>query len=258
MCHDTSPLPIREGEAIDQFPLDVPLGSGALPTIVTLPEHRPAPAILLIHDINGVNDFYRDVARRLALAGYIVALPDFFFRQGAPADDSREAKGARMRAMEQSATLTDIETALIWLQHHEQGNGQVGTVGFCMGGTLVMLAASRDPAPGATVAWYGFPSRERTPTAPIVPSDEDEVANLRSPMLAFWGTEDAGVGMDNVDRYEAQLRRYSKDHEFVRYPGIGHGFLTFDPGASSFDQSRDAWDRMLRFLDERLIRSVAS
>jgi len=258
MCHDHCPRPISGGEAIDEQTVDIALSTGSLPAIVTLPDARPAPAILLLHDINGVNDFYRDVARRLAAARYVTLLPDFFFRQGPLADDRRETRTARMQAMEQSTTLMDIESALIWLRHHEHTTGQVGSIGFCMGGTLVMLAASRDTAPTATVAYYGFPSRERTPMAPLLPSDEDEAANLQSPLLAFWGTEDAGVGMDNVDRYEAKLERYGKDFDFVRYPGIGHGFLTFDPDAPGFDQSADSWDRTLRFLDERLVRSVAS
>ncbi|MDQ3655659.1 MAG: dienelactone hydrolase family protein [Chloroflexota bacterium] len=258
MCHDNCPRPISGGEAIDEQTVEIPLSAGTLPTIVTLPERQPAPVVLLIHDVNGVNDFYRDVARRLALAGYITALPDFFFRQGPLTDDRRETRTARMQALEQSTTLMDIESALIWLRHHDRSSGQVGSVGFCMGGTLVMLAASRDPAPAAAVAYYGFPHRERTPMAPLLPADEDEAANLQSPLLAFWGTEDSGVGMANVDRYEAQLERNGKEFEFVRYPGIGHGFLTFDPNAPSFRQSEDSWERMLRFLDERLVRSVAS
>lgn len=258
MCHDHCPRPISGGDAIDERTVEIPLSSGSLPAIVTLPDTRPAPAILLLHDINGVNDFYRDVARRVAAAGYVTLLPDLFFRQAPLADDSREARFARMQAMEQSTTLMDIESALIWLRHHEHTTGQVGSIGFCMGGTLVMLAASRDTAPTATVAYYGFPYRERTPMAPLLPSDEDEAANLQSPLLAFWGTEDAGVGMDNVDRYQAKLDRYGKDSDFVRYPGIGHGFLTFDSTAPSFSQSEDSWERTLHFLDERLVRSVAS
>lgn len=258
MCHDTCPRPISGGETIDEQIVEIPLSSGSLPATVTVPDLQPAPAVLLIHDVNGVNDFYRDVARRLAAAGYLTLLPDFFFRQRPLADDRRETRTARMQAMEQSTTLMDIESALIWLRRHELSTGQVGSIGFCMGGTLVMLAASRDLAVAATVAYYGFPYRERTPMAPLLPSDEDEAANIQSPILAFWGTKDTGVGMDNVDRYEAKLARYGKDFDFVRYEGIGHGFLTFDQAAPAYSQSADSWDRMLRFLDERLVRSVAS
>lgn len=121
-----------------------------------------------------------------------------------------------------------------------------------MGGTLVMLAAARQPVPEATVAFYGFPRRERTPLAPILPSDEDEAGTLASPLLAFWGDGDAGVGIDNVRDYDERLQRYDKPHEFHVYPGVGHGFLTFDPDAGAFAASEDAWNRTRRFLAETL------
>ncbi len=258
MCHSSCPHPIAGGEAFNEQTVDIPLGDGALPAFLALPERRPASAVLLLHDINGTNDFYRDIARRFAASGYLALLPDLFFRQGNVADDSWETLFGRMQATEQSTSLADIECALRWLSRHEHATGKVGSIGFCMGGTLAMLAASCVPAPAATVAYYGFPSRERTPTHPITPSDEHKVENLQSPMLAFWGTDDSSVDMDSVDRYEAQLERSGKEIEFVRYPGIGHGFLAFDPGASDFSQSKDSWNRTLRFLDERLVRPAVS
>jgi carboxymethylenebutenolidase len=252
MCHDRCPYPIRGGAAIAEREERIPLERGSIPMFVAAPDLRPAPAVLLIHDINGPNAFYQDVARRLAGLGYLTALPDFFHRQGPPRDDTREAVRARMNEMTQSDTLADIQFVLHWLRDHEASTGKVGTIGFCMGGTLVMLAAARQPAPEATVAFYGFPHRDRTPLAPILPTDKDEVATLSSPMLAFWGDQDTGVGMDNVRAYDQLLERYDKEHEFVVYPGIGHGFLTFDPAADAFTASRDAWDRTTRFLSERL------
>lgn len=252
MCHDTCPHPVTGGAAITEGDEQIPLESGAIPTFIVAPDARPVPAILLIHDINGPNPFYQDIARRLAALGYLTALPDFFHRQGPPSDDSREAKRARLDAMTQSDTLADIQFVLNWLRDHETSTGTVGTIGFCMGGTLVMLAAARQPAPEATVAFYGFPRRERTPVTPILPSDQDEVATLSSPMLAFWGDGDAAVGMDTVRDYDSLLARYDKEHEFHVYPGIGHGFLTFDPDAPAFAASADAWDRTVRFFGERL------
>lgn len=252
MCHDICPHPVSGAAAIAERDEQVPLDAASIPAFVTAPDVRPAPAVLLIHDINGPNAFYQDVARRLAGLGYLTALPDFFFRQGPPRDDTREATRARMNEMTQSDTLADIRSVLQWLRDHDASTGKVGTIGFCMGGTLVMLAAARQPVPEATVAFYGFPRRDRTPLAPILPSDEDEVGTLASPVLAFWGDQDAGVGMDNVRAYDGLLERYGKAHEFVVYPGIGHGFLTFDPAADAFTASEDAWNRTIRFFGERL------
>ncbi len=252
MCHDTCPYPVSGGAAIVESDEQIALEQGSIPAFVTIPDAQPAPAVLLIHDINGPNDFYRDLARRLAGLGYLTALPDFFHRQGPPRDTTREAVRARMNEMTQSDTLADIQFVIYWLRDHTASTGKVGTIGFCMGGTLVMLAAARQPTPDATVAFYGFPRRDRTPLAPILPSDQDEVGTLASPILAFWGDQDAGVGMDNVREYEQRLTEYDKEHEFVIYPQIGHGFLTFDPAFPAFAASEDAWNRTIRFLGERL------
>ncbi len=252
MCHDDCPSPVRGGDALEEIQVEVPLAGGTLPATFVVPDSAPAPAVLILHDINGVNDFYRDLARRLAMAGYAALLPDLFHVYGPLPDDSREARFARMQATEQATTLSEIELAHLWLRDHELTTGANATIGFCMGGTLALLGASRYPAPAATIAYYGFPNRERTPTAPIVPIDENEVAGLESPILAFWGTEDAGVGMDNVDAYDAKLNRYGKEHEFVRYDGLPHGFLTFDESSPNFENSADSWARTLAYMEARL------
>lgn len=257
MCHDHCPHPVSGGDAIDEQQVAIPLTSGSLPGFLALPDQLPAPAVLVIHDIRGPGAFYQDLTRRLALAGYVALLPDLFHRLPPAADDTREALSARGRLMEQAGALTDIESALFWLRNHEAGTGKVGTVGFCMGGTLVFLAAAREPLPDASVAFYGFPYRERTPLAPIMAADEGEVAALESPLLAFWGTDDTGVGMDNVDKYEGLLKRYRKAHEFVRYDGVGHGFLTFEENTPASEASRDAWERTLAFFGERLRQAPA-
>jgi len=258
MCHDTCSHPVRGGAAIEERGEAIALASGSIPAFIAVPDSRPAPAVLLTHDINGPNAFYEDVARRLASLGYLTALPDFFSRQGPPKDDTREAKRARMDEMTQSDTLADIRSVLTWLRDHDASTGKVGTIGFCMGGTLVMLAAARSPVPEATVAFYGFPRRDRTSLAPVLPSDTDEVTAISSPMLAFWGDQDAGVGIDNVREYDDALERHGKTHEFHIYPGIGHGFLSFDPASSTFAASQEAWNRTTRFFAEHLAQPAGT
>lgn len=248
MCHDHCPRPVTGGESLFESTIDVPLTEGTLPSLLVAPEGTRSPAVLLLHDINGPKPFYQDMARRLALAGFVTLLPDLFHRHPPLVDTSREAIFARMQATEQVGFLNDIESSLIWLKDHDLTNGALSVIGFCMGGTLALLSAARYPTTRGTVAWYGFPNRERTPIAPIVPSDDSEVAGLQSPILAFWGTADAGVGMDNVDVYDAKLNQYQKAHEFVRYEGLPHGFLTFDETSPNFAGAADSWERALAFL----------
>lgn len=257
MCHDDCPNPIRGGDALHESAIDLPLTTGTLPAFLARASSESAPAILLLHDVNGANAFYHDLARRLALAGYTTLLPDLFHRYGPLADDSREARFARMQATEQANLLSDIESSLLWLQQDSQATGKVATIGFCMGGTLALLGASHFPIPAATIAWYGFPNRERTPVAPIVPLDIDQVANIESPLLAFWGTADAGVGMDNVTAYDERLNEYHKPHDFVIYDDIPHGFLTFDEASPNYVAASDSWRKALAFLGTHLQPAVS-
>lgn len=252
MCHDDCPFPITGGEHLQERDVTLPAGSESLPVFVVLPERLPAPAVMIIHDINGPNAFYHDLARRLADAGFIAALPDFFFRQGAVPDGDFQAARERSTHVDQAKTFDDMQATLLWLRDHEHGNGKIGTVGMCWGGSMAMLAAGRTPSLDATVPFYGFPVRDRTPNFAILPIDEGEVTGITSPMLGFWGDQDAGVGMDNLRAYDEKLDKYEKSHEFVIYPGLGHAFLTFDPDSEAYQASQDAWQRTLAFLNANL------
>ena len=252
MCHDGCPHPISGGAHLQEEEHTLPVDGGSLPVFVVVPERTPSPAVLLIHDIHGPNAFYQDLARRLANAGYLVALPNFFFRQGSvPAGDLQAARERGSRVSQQQ-TFGDIATTLRWLKDSGRSTGKIGTIGMCWGGSMVMLQAARAPRPDASIPYYGFPIRPRTENNPILAMDDGEVAKVDSPMLAFWGDEDHGVGMDNVAAYDDKLTEQGKDHEFVIYPGIGHGFLTFDPEADAYTASQDAWRRTLAFLAEHL------
>jgi dienelactone hydrolase len=71
-------------------------------------------------------------------------------------------------------------------------------------------------------------------------------------MLLLVGDQDTGVGMDNMEKYEAALDAANKDYESITYTGVGHGFMTFDPNAESYAQASDAWTATLQFLDQQL------
>ena len=258
MCHNDSPIfPVSGGAPVEEVDLFIEVENiSSLPVFLATPERTPAPGVLLISDIYGPGEFYRDLARRLAGVGFITALPDLFFRLEPTSDEStRDEVRTRNAQLDQTQALEDIRATLTWLKHHQLGTGKLGTLGFCMGGTLVMLAAGRQPNPDASVAFYGFPKRQRTPLNPVLASDEAEVSGLESPLLAFWGDQDKGVGMDNVEAYREAVTRYHKAHDFIVYPGVGHAFLTFDPEADSYAASQDAWARTLEFLGLHLDRA---
>jgi carboxymethylenebutenolidase len=250
MCHPNCPAPISGGAGIAEEDVETPGAERPIPGFLARPEDGPAPAVLIIHDIWGANDFYRDLARRLAGEGFAALLPDFFVRQGPLPEQTREAARARGAELNQRAAIQDVAGALSWLTDHPATSGAVGTIGFCMGGTLVMLAAAREPLPDASVAFYGFPNQAQSELRPHVPLAE--ASAVRSPLLAIWGDQDHGVGMDNVEAYRAALAEADRPFEFVIYPGPGHAFLTFDSDAPSYAEAQDAWERTVAFLRQEL------
>jgi carboxymethylenebutenolidase len=250
MCHQYLTAPVSGGSGLVEEQVEVPGEDRSIPAFFVRPEGAHVPAVLIIHDVWGANPFYHDVARRLAGEGFAVLLPDFFVREGALAEQTREAVMERRSRHDQTRATHDIASALAWLRGNAATTGKVGTVGFCMGGTLVFLAAARQPVPDASVAFYGFPVPNPTALAPLVPIDE--AGQIRSPLLALWGDQDAGVGMDKVELYREALAENGVDFEFVIYPGAGHGFLTFDTTSPSYDAAQDGWKRTVAFLHETL------
>ncbi|HEV2127428.1 MAG TPA: dienelactone hydrolase family protein [Thermomicrobiales bacterium] len=254
MCHKTCPKPVTGGAPIAEAMETVSRDDAEVPVLLAQPEGATGPmsGIVLIHDIWGANDFYHDLARRLASEGYMVALPNLFHREGPLAEETREAALARSASAKQDDHLADLDAVTRWLLEQPNSSGAFGVMGFCLGGTLTFLRAAREPIPAAGVAFYGFPARESTANAPIRPLDEPEVAAVAAPLLGLWGDQDSGVGMDNVKAYEEALDRHGKEHEFIIYPGASHAFLTFDPNAPTYETSRKAWDHALAFLAKHL------
>lgn len=247
MCHPFVDGAVSGGSGLHESEVAIVTASGSMPAYLVTPEGGAERAVLIVHDVFGANDFYRDLARRLAAAGFTALLPDLFFRVGALPEQTLDAARARAVKLDQPGSLTDIEAAARWLRS-DAGVTRLGAVGFCMGGTFAFLIAAREIGFDAAVAYYGFPTgRAGWPLAPM-----EEADRVHLPLLALWGDGDAGVGMDNVARYDALLRDAGADYEFVIYPGLPHGFLTFDPVSPHFAEARDSWERTLTFLRGRL------
>lgn len=206
------------------------------------------PAVIILHDIWGANKFYRDMGQRLAEAGFAAILPDLFVRQGSLRQNSRQAAFARAGQHSFVVALEDLRAIVDTLS----GEGRnVGVIGFCMGGTLALLADARIPQLKAAVVYYGFPVNSHpTPNRPFNPIDE--VGQLHAPILGFFGEEDSGVGPDNVRAYEVAAQQAGKAIDVTIYPGVGHGFLTFSSEGPAAQPSQQSWARAMQFLKERL------
>lgn len=247
MCHPevpegTAPPDVRTEERT------IAVGDGVMPAFVALPQRMPAPAVLLVNDVFGRSPFYEHIARRLAQAGFVAATPEFFFREGQLPEPTRDAAMARARRLDFSRTVDDMSAAIDWLRGRADTTEAVGTIGFCMGGTIVLLLAARRADIAASVCYYGFPADTRTPARPM-----DLAARMKGPILGLWGDQDVGVGMDNVRALGAGLSAAGVEHEFHVYPGLGHGFLKAsldDESVPGYRQACESWTRTIAFFRE--------
>ena len=206
-------------------------------------------AVLLIHDIWGYTDFYKDLARRISGHGHAAALVDFFGRQGDLPESMRAPErtgskpeavaraGQRARQLSDERFLADTQTAVDDL--HVRGAGRVACWGFCMGGRLAYLSAARVNGLAGTVAYYGFLQAEAGRLSPLQLAPE-----IRTPVLGIFGGADPGISADQI---AALWEALTADKEIVTYPDAPHGFLRY--GATEHKVAiDDALRRTYRFF----------
>ncbi len=252
MCHHPSEAhaigPVSGGSGTTDRSFEIATTDTRLPIFEAAPDGESRGTVIIIHDIWGATPFYQNLARRYAGVGYTTLLPDLFVRQGGLSVQSREAAFARREHFSEPQAIVDLQRVVDEVAGR---GGKMATVGFCMGGTLVMLLAARETRVAAGVIYYGFPANpKRTDLRPYEPLGEAALVN--SPLLGFWGDEDHGVGMDNVERYRGNLTAAGKSFDFTIYPGAPHGFLAFDGSKPYLAESNDSWEKTLAFFGEYL------
>jgi carboxymethylenebutenolidase len=223
--------------------------------MLALPENGSAAGVLVIADVYGRSPFYENLASRLATAGFAAILPDYFFREGPLSEVSVDAAMERRSRFSERRALSDLHATLDWLRNRTQAavGALTGTVGCCMGGTLVLgLAATRKDL--ASVCYYGFPAGSGAGEDKLPPALE-LLDDIRGPLLGFWGDQDKGVGMHNVETLIGGLEKRRVPFDHTIYPGLGHGFLArsnLEEGMDGYAEACDSWTRAIGFYREHL------
>lgn len=248
---------LARGTPIEEV-VEVAAPDGCMPLFVCSPEGEgPFPAVLVLTDPFGVHAHVRDVARRLARAGYVAAVPDLYYRQeerSIPYSDPDRAADRVMRTIalgeapeervKDDRVFADLCAAFAALEALPRVSAEhVGALGFCMGARLAFLSACRlSDSLRAVVGFY--PLR----LLPILP----EARALRAPLLLFFGGRDRDVPLTHVDRIQAELGYLGKSHEVKLYTGAEHGFFCDERASYHAEASRDAWGLTLSWLDKHL------
>lgn len=202
-------------------------------------DSKRLPAVIVIHENRGLNPHIQDIARRLALEGFLALAPDFLSPLGGTPADEDEAR-AMISELDGLATLENAVAAVSFLETHPASNGNVGAVGFCWGGGLVNQLATAAEGLDAAVAYYG-----RAPDPAAVP-------NVRARLLLHYAGLDDRINAGIAD-YRTALEAARVDHTIHIYEGVNHAFNN-DTSAARYDAAAAelAWERTVSFLRETL------
>jgi carboxymethylenebutenolidase len=196
------------------------------------------PAVVVIQEWWGLNEHIRDVARRFASEGFVALAPDLY--GGVSTTEPDEAQKLAMD-LDTEAAVQEIDQAAAFLLEQEfVTGGQVGVVGFCMGGGLSLRAGSASENVGAVVAFYG-----RTPPA-------EEIAEIQAPVLGLYGAEDGGIPVSDVEAMEETLNEAGIENEIHIYEGAEHAFFNETRQSYNAEAAEDAWPRTLAWFREHL------
>jgi carboxymethylenebutenolidase len=241
MLAETIAITGHGGDAIEAY-LARPLESGGLPGVVVL------------HHMPGWDEWSKEVTRKLAYHGYAALCPHLFSRHGPGRWDDLAAAARAAGGVSDAQVMGDAAGAMQYLRTQPYANGRVGVIGFCSGGRQTYLAACTLPGLAAAVDCWGGrvvaraeDLNERQPRAPI-----DLTKDMACPLLGIFGNDDGNPDVQQVNRIEAELRKYGKAHEFHRYDGAGHGFFAVDRPAYRPEQAVDGWKKVLSFLERHL------
>ena len=196
------------------------------------------PGVVVIHENRGLNPYIEDVARRLAVAGFIAFAPDALTPLGGyPGNDDDGRELQRQRDGEEMTQ--DFVAAVKFLREHPDTTDRIGAVGFCFGGGMVLELAIRLPDLDAGVAFYG-----RHP-------DADRAAAIEAPLMLNHAELDERVNA-SWPAFEKGLQAAGVDYVHHDYEGVQHGFHNDTTPRYDKKAAELAWTRTVEFLDRHL------
>lgn len=222
------------------------LSGGSFSAYLAAPSTQPRAGIVLIQEILGVNQNMRQTADDYSKAGYLVLVPDLYWRlepgvQLDSEDKEQFAKGFELlQAFDVDSGVEDLKATLLSLRQYPSSTGKVGSLGFCLGGKLAYLMATRTDA-DANVSYYGVD----------IDKNLAEATKIQKPLILHISENDEFVSPSA----QTTIQQGLKDNPFVtiyRYEGVSHGFGRVGSSAYRKAAAELASDRTLAFLKQHL------
>jgi carboxymethylenebutenolidase len=244
--------------------LTIPAGDTGFSGYSALPQGSGKhPALIVIEEVWGLTDHIKDVCHRFAAEGFVVLAPelidpailaqlspDIVQEMWSDDPDIKHAAQANMRELMQpiwspefaQGAIAKLKACVDYVLADESVDGNVGTVGFCFGGTYAFQLAIHDARIKASVPLYGQP-----------PQPLESIASIQCPILNFNGGKDERL-MAQIPALTEAMKEYGKEYTAITYPEAGHAFFN-DTNKRAYDAAaaQDAWQKMLAFLHEHLV-----
>jgi len=234
----------KSDPAISAESVQYPGKAGAVFGYLAQPSAPGKYAVIIVtHANQGLNDYTRDVARRLAKQNYAALAVDFLSRHGGTqkANPKGEGLGNIRELAPWQAVAEDADAGYAYLRKLPQArDDRAGLIGFCWGGEMTFSTATEVRGLNAVVVFYG-----RSPK-PL-----ERVKNIQAPVLAHYGEKDPGVNQD-IPSTEEAMKQYNKSYTHKIYPGAPHGFHTETSDRYHPQAAKEAWSRTLEFFKTNL------
>ncbi|MBZ2207001.1 dienelactone hydrolase family protein [Massilia soli] len=196
------------------------------------------PAVLVVHENRGLNPHIEDIARRVALEGYIAFAPDALFPLGGYPGDEDKAREL-FGKLDQTKTRADMVEATKMLEKLPNATGKVGVVGFCYGGGIANYLATVLPDLDAAVPFYG----QQAPAA--------DAKKIKAPLMIHDAEKDERI-LAGWPAYEAALKENKVNYQHFIYPGTQHGFNNDTTPRYDEAAAKLAWQRTMDFFKKHL------
>jgi carboxymethylenebutenolidase len=204
-------------------------------------QQQKLPAVVMIHEWWGLNDNIKDMANELASEGYVILAADLYNGEVA-ADPNRARELSSSVRDNPEQAITNLQSAVQYLASLPNVNSsRIASLGWCFGGgQSLQLALNSEQNPlAATVIYYGN-----------LRNDTNELSKIKWPFLGIFGDQDQSIPVESVNTFEQALNEIGITNEIYIYPGVGHAFA--NPSGDNYapEETADAWQKTLAFLDK--------
>lgn len=228
LAADGKPVSYKSGDDTVNGVLYTPAGKG------------PFPALIVIHEWWGLNDWVKEQASKLADQGYVALAIDLYRGKVA---DTPDLAHELMRGVPEDRASRDLRAAFDFLAAQPNvKKDRIGSIGWCMGGGYSLDTALLEPTLAAAVINYGH-----------LASDPAELKKINAPILGIFGGQDRGIMVEDVKKFGEAIDKLGKKGDIKIYPDAGHAFENpNNKQGYRADDANDAWQRTVDFLARNL------